>query len=309
MGDIIRIGTRKSILAMEQTRLIAELIKEKYPDIQVEYVTRDTLGDRILDHPLQSFGGKGVFVSEFEQAIAGDVMELAVHSAKDLPMELAEGLTIAAVSEREDPRDVLVTRKGVCQRELEHFTIGTSSLRRQLQIGLLWEELWPDLHGSAGKPPALSCADLRGNVNTRLQKLEDGMFHGIILAAAGLKRLGIRSDGRYDFHFLPADRFIPAGGQGIMAVEGKEGSMASLLCKAIDHQEARMCLELERSVLKGLMAGCHEPVGIYSRICKDRIEVWGVNRWNGRLRQIHLIGENTDTERGGLVREAVKGLR
>lgn len=304
MSRTIRIGTRKSALALVQTQLVAEELRQVCPGIDVEIVTKDTLGDRILDKPLQAFGGKGVFVSEFEQAIREGVIDLAVHSAKDLPMELAEGLVIAAVSVREDPRDVLVT---VRNRRLEPgclVRIGTSSPRRQLQAGLLQKKLWPE----AGR---LECGILRGNVHTRLGKLEEGVHDGIILAAAGLKRLGLLENPDhpvYDFTFLDPEEFIPAGGQGLMAVEAKEGSEAAVLCQGIDHPEGRLCLDLERQVLELLDAGCHEPIGIYSRIKETEMEVWGISRRNGVTRQVHLTGGTLPEEVKRLAAETGKGL-
>lgn len=202
MSKIIRIGTRKSALALIQTELIAEALGRAWPDIEIEIVTKDTQGDKILDKPLQEFGGKGVFVSELEQAILDGTIDLAVHSAKDIPMELAPGLALVAVSEREDPRDVLVTLKERNEMGRKHteggyisaadsrqqtafscqkFVIGTSSPRRQL-LASLWtipSGLWP-------KKALIRCETLRGNVPTRLRKLKEGQYDGIILAAAGL---------------------------------------------------------------------------------------------------------------------------
>lgn len=301
MSKTIRIGTRKSALALIQTQLAADELRQARPDIEIEIVTRDTLGDRILDKPLQEFGGKGVFVSEFEQAIREGVLDLAVHSAKDLPMELAEGLTIAAVSRREDPRDVLVTVKGRKRAPGEMVRIGTSSPRRQLQARLLLEKMWP----GAGH---LECSTLRGNVNTRLRKLEEGLYDGIILAAAGLKRLGLLEDPAYGFSFLEPEEFIPAGGQGLMAVEAREGSEAAAVCGAIDHREGRLCLEVERQVLGLLDAGCHEPVGIYSRMDGSRMELWGISCRNGITKKIHLTGGISPADLKKLAAEAGKGL-
>lgn len=184
MTKTLRIGTRKSVLALVQTELVANALKRAWPDIEIEILTRDTLGDRILDKPLQEFGGKGVFVSEFEQAILDGVIDLAVHSAKDLPMELAAGLELVAVSEREDPRDVLVTLKaeeqpgmfnegisGGAQRfpGRQEIRIGTSSPRRQLLVKNLAaaEGLWPDT-------VPVRCETLRGNVHTRLKNWRRG---------------------------------------------------------------------------------------------------------------------------------------
>lgn len=301
MSKTIRIGTRKSALAVIQTQLVAEELKHVCPEIEIEVVTKDTLGDRILDKPLQEFGGKGVFVSEFEQAIQEGIIDLAVHSAKDLPMELAEGLTIAAVSTREDPRDVLVTIKGRAPGRKDRMRIGTSSPRRQLQAGGMSKELWPGVSG-------LECLTLRGNVHTRLKKLEDGLYDGIILAAAGLKRLDLLEDRTYDLTYLNPETFIPAGGQGLMAVEARTGSPAARLCQAMDHQEGRLCFELERGVLKLLDAGCHEPIGIYSRITGGQMEVWGISHRQGVTKRIHLAGGILPREVKELTVRAGKGL-
>ena len=202
----IRIGTRNSRLAMIQTEMVADSLRAAAPGTQVLLEARLTTGDKILNKPLQEFGGKGVFVSEFEEGILEGRLDLAVHSAKDMPMELAEGLSIVGVPRREDPRDVLVTASGRPVPETGEIVIGTSSPRRKLQIELLGTELWPG--GS------VRCENLRGNVQTRLGKLESSMYHGIILAAAGLKRLGLLEDPRYNFQFLECESFIPAGGQG-----------------------------------------------------------------------------------------------
>lgn len=300
MSEIIRIGTRKSALALIQTHLIADELKRAWPDIEVELVTKETLGDKILDKPLQEFGGKGVFVSEFEQAMKEGTIDLAVHSAKDLPMDLGKGLAIAAVSGRGDPRDVLVTMKGA-PWDRQHIVIGTSSPRRQLEAAEYRGQLWP----GAG---SLTCATLRGNVHTRLRKLEQGLYDGIILAAAGLERLDLMENPSYDYKYLDPQVFIPAGGQGIMAVEAREGSHAAMLCQAIDNREGRLCLCLERMVLKLLDAGCHEPIGIYSQITDGRMKVWGISRPGNVTRQISLEGEVTDKGLEMLVQQAGRGL-
>lgn len=301
MSRIIRIGTRKSALALAQTELVACALRNAYPDICVEIVTKETIGDKILDKPLQDFGGKGVFVSEFEEAIQEERIDLAVHSAKDMPMDLAEGLSIVAVSGREDARDVLVTWKG---REIPHdkkVRIGTSSPRRQLQTALCREQIWPG-HGEC------VCEILRGNVQTRLDKLEQGLYDGIILAAAGLKRLGLMDSQTYEFLFLDPETFIPAGGQGIMAVEGKTDSFAGCLCQSIDNRQGRICLTLERRVLKLLDAGCHEPIGVYSVLKNDVLKVWGVSRKRGEVKKICLEGGALEEEIEALAQRAAKGL-
>ena len=179
--------------------------------------------------------------------------------------------------------------------------IGTSSPRRQLEAAEYRGQLWP----GAG---SLTCATLRGNVHTRLRKLEQGLYDGIILAAAGLERLDLMENPSYDYKYLDPQVFIPAGGQGIMAVEAREGSHAAMLCQAIDNREGRLCLCLERMVLKLLDAGCHEPIGIYSQITDGRMKVWGISRPGNVTRQISLEGEVTDKGLEMLAQQAGRGL-
>ena len=258
MKKTIRLGTRESQLALAQTKLAAQALKEAFPEIETEICGRRTLGDRILDRPLLSFGGKGVFVTEFEEALKEDKIDFAVHSAKDLPARLAEGMEIVAVLPAEDPRDVLVTRKEEeCAADIR---IGTSSLRRSLQMERLGERLWP------GR--SVVCENLRGNVLTRLDRLENGDFDGIILAAAGLKRLDIQKirPDRYSFHYFSEEEMIPAGGQGILAIEGRIGNPVNELAQAVCHKETWIRFLAERRVLEALEAGCHEPVGVHCRL-------------------------------------------
>ena len=298
MDNTIRIGTRNSRLAMIQTEMVAASLREAAPGIEISLEARQTTGDKILNKPLQEFGGKGVFVSEFEEGILEGRLDLAVHSAKDMPMELAEGLSIVGVPRREDPRDVLVTAAGRPFPESGEIVIGTSSPRRKLQIELLGKELWPD--------GTVRCENLRGNVQTRLGKLEDGGYDGIILAAAGLKRLGLLEDARYCYQFLECQRFIPAGGQGILAVEGRADSRAAEILRGINHRETQLCLDLERRVLRLLEAGCHEPIGVYARLSGGLLEVFGISGKNGRVYKIHLKGQQE--EAGELARRAAEGL-
>lgn len=301
MSKTIRIGTRRSALALIQTQLVAAELKRAWPGLETEIVTKDTLGDRILDKPLQEFGGKGVFVSEFELAMKEGAIDLAVHSAKDLPGDLLPGLCIASVSRREDPRDVLVTVKGDSRPPGSVIRIGTSSPRRQLEAMEYHERLWP---GSLG----VQCFTLRGNVHTRLKRLEEGLFDGIILAAAGLKRLDLLGREKYGFRFLEPEVFIPAGGQGLMAVEAAEGSEAARLCRAIDNRDGSLCLTLERTVLELLDAGCHEPIGIHSQIMGDRMKVLGISRMDNRTKRVCLEGGITPEEIRGLALQAGKEL-
>ncbi len=223
---------------------MAEALKRVQPGLLVETVTKVTEGDRILNKPLLEFGGKGVFVTEFEQALLKGEIDFAVHSAKDLPMDLEDGLGIVAVPPREDPRDVLMTPAGTDLSAKKEIVIGTSSLRRRLQIEALGKTLWP---GSA-----VRCEDIRGNIQTRIRKMDEGLYDAIILAAAGLKRMKMvnppadgleeyfETNGTYDFHYFDCETFIPAGGQGILAVEGRiEDRTASWQCASRTRRRRR----------------------------------------------------------------------
>ncbi|WP_024345216.1 hydroxymethylbilane synthase [Lacrimispora indolis] len=297
-NKIIRIGTRRSALAVAQANLVVEALAKADTGLPAELVLKQTEGDRILDKPLLEFGGKGVFVAEFEQALLQGEIDFAVHSAKDLPMELEEGLGIVAVLERGDPRDVLVTPASSGLSGKKEIVIGTSSLRRKLQIEEMGKTMWPEA--------LVRCENLRGNVTTRLSKLMEGSFDGIILAAAGLKRLGLWEDSRYDYHCFDCESFIPAGGQGILAVEGRLESGLEAVVKPLEDEEARMCLALERKILKLLNAGCHEPIGVYSRVKGKEVEVLGISRRGEETKRIHLRGGSGELDE--LARLAAEGL-
>ena len=268
----IRIGTRQSALALAQTELVANALRLAEPDIEIEIVKKTTQGDKKLDVSLAELGGKGAFVSEFESLILDGSIDIAVHSAKDLPAELAEGLQIAAVLPREDSRDVLVWRHGE-KRDTQSLgrtlVAGTSSPRRALQISSL-----------------IDCEVklLRGNVPTRLNKLLNREYDVIILAAAGLKRLGLLGDERFDFEFLENDKMVPAGGQGIIAIECSEQNKAlnELLAKVNDEKTFTE-FTTERYILKRLGCGCHEPTAVFSCVNDDCIQ----------MRLFEKIGEKT----------------
>lgn len=259
MKQIIKVGTRKSPLAIAQTNIVIDEIKKINKDITFEIIRMDTQGDKILNKPLIEFGGKGVFVSEFETALIKKEIDIAVHSAKDMPMNLPKELAIIGVPKREDPRDILVTLRGKNITEGEPFVVGTSSLRRQLQISELY--------------PLVECKNLRGNINTRLRKLEVGEYDAIILAAAGLHRLGLKDLEVFDYKYLSVEEMIPAGGQGILAVEGRKEDPLVEIMSEINDGEAVTCLKTEREVLRLLNAGCQAPIGVFSAIERDRIQV------------------------------------
>jgi len=293
-NQTIKIGTRGSRLAIVQTNLVIDAIHKYDPKIKCEIIIINTMGDKILDKPLIDFGGKGVFITEFEGALLSKEIDLAVHSAKDMPMELSAGLEIACVLKREDPRDVLITMKPVRIEELESAIIGTSSLRRQIQI----EQLYGNIE--------LECTLLRGNVNTRLKKLTEGIYDGIILAAAGIKRLELDKDPQYNYRYLDFDEMIPAGGQGIVAVEASVDSDLNQMLYKISDSIARMELEIERRVLNLFEAGCHEPIGVFSEVNQNEVKLRVMKEVNGRI--IKQSGKVDIGNRWELVEYLVKNI-
>lgn len=261
----IRIGTRGSELALAQTKQVVGLLNAEYPDLVFETVIIRTKGDKILEKPLIDFGGKGAFVTEFEEALLQGEIDLAVHSAKDMPMELSDGLEIAGVLPRENARDVLVCRKG----DTKPIRIGTGSLRRQFQLKRIY--------------PELECVAIRGNVPTRLDKVREGIYDGVILAAAGLARLDLLSEPDLEYHFFSYDEMIPAGGQGIIAIEGRTEDVISRMVKRISDFNAMMELETERKVLELLNADCHEAVGVFSEWKEDCMKLRVVREKEGQI--------------------------
>ncbi len=256
----LKAGTRKSRLALAQTKLVIDEIKKNYPDIECEMKSQSTVGDKVLDRALVSFGGKGIFIEEFEQGIVEGDIDFAVHSAKDMPSELLQGLGIAAVLPREDARDVLIWRKDVDFDKIKNPVIGTGSKRREIQVKRMY---------------ACECKLLRGNVNTRLEKLENGEYDAIILAAAGLKRLGLFDADRFSYRFFDIEDMIPSGGQGVIAVEALCGSKTEKLLGGISDRNTYLRLLVERYILEKMNAGCHEPIGVYSELTDDDKD----NKW------------------------------
>ena len=290
MKQIIKIGTRKSQLAMAQTEMVANAIKQVHKELEIQLVPMTTVGDRILDRPLDSFGGKGAFISEFEDAMLTGRIDLAVHSAKDMPISLPAGLGILAVSEREDPRDVLVTRKDSPLKQ--GGIVGTSSLRRRLQLEELYE---------------VKTENLRGNVGTRLSKLKNGEYDGIILAAAGLKRLNLLTDEDFEYEYLSEATFIPAAGQGIIAVEGRQEEFLIKLLNTWHNITSMYCLETEREVLRLLNAGCSEPIGVYSGINNNEITLKIIYKYGDKA--IRVMGTAAIEHRTSLAQDLVQKIR
>ncbi|MDQ4120965.1 MAG: hydroxymethylbilane synthase [Acidobacteriota bacterium] len=258
------IGTRGSRLALWQAEFVRAQLKEKHPQISVELEIIKTFGDRQQNVSLTEIGGQGVFVKELETALLGKRIDLAVHSLKDLPTVLPDNLHIAAVLKREDARDALIVRKDLKANSIselpENAVIGTSSLRRASQI----KSLRPDL----------TIKDLRGNVDTRIEKLDVGDYDAIILAAAGLKRLGFENR---IVAFLSFDEMLPQVGQGALAIETRQDdSETNDLVSVLNDAETCACVEAERAFLRGLGGGCQFPIAAHAWIEENQMRLEGL---------------------------------
>ncbi|MCI8752030.1 MAG: hydroxymethylbilane synthase [Lachnospiraceae bacterium] len=259
-SKVIKIGTRGSALALAQTELVISAVKRCNPDACIEKVIIKTKGDKEADKPVASFGGKGVFITEIEEALSCGKIDMAVHSAKDLPASLSEGLHIPSVLERQDARDVFITRAGTSYIDLfqkEHPVVGTGSLRRQFQLQSHHQQY-------------INFKHIRGNVPTRLEKLRNREYDGIILAAAGLKRLGLEAEKDFEYKYFDIEEMVPAAGQGIIAIETRKedctsgGSYISSILKDITDYNTFIHYCNERKIMEALHAGCHEAIGIIS---------------------------------------------
>ncbi|MDO4531316.1 MAG: hydroxymethylbilane synthase [Bacillota bacterium] len=253
----LRIGTRKSQLSRKQTELAVGALEKACPGLETEIVPFQTRGDTILDRPLWELSnkGKGVFASEFEEMILRKEIDIAIHSGKDLPIFLAEGLEIIGVMKRDDPRDVLVMPKG--RRAEDCKSIGTGSLRRQQCAARVF--------------PWAECKLIRGNIQTRLEKLKKGCYDAIILAKAGLDRMGITEGEEYTFRVLSPEEFLPAACQGIVVAEGR-GELADFVGRMSD-EKTRYLFETEREVLMQLNAACSEPVAAFAELEGESIRL------------------------------------
>ena len=256
----LKIATRQSPLALWQAEFIRSCLEERNADLKVELVTFVTQGDKILDTPLAKIGGKGLFVKELEAALLDGRADLAVHSMKDVPMALPEGLSLAVICEREDPFDAFVSNHYAHFNDLpQGAKVGTSSLRRKCQI--------------LKQRPDLEIIDLRGNVGTRLSKLDAGLYDAIILASAGLKRLGLSERIR---HTLPASVSLPAVGQGALGLECRENDQQILdLIQPLLHIETSACVRAERAFNAYLEGGCQVPIAGYATLHADELHIEG----------------------------------
>lgn len=258
MKEILRIATRQSPLALWQANFVKTALEQRFPELSVELVTMVTKGDIILDTPLAKVGGKGLFVKELELALLENRADIAVHSMKDVPMEFPEGLGLAVICQREDPRDAFVSNQYRCLSELpEGAIVGTSSLRRQCQL--------------MARYPHLKVKSLRGNVGTRLSKLDNGEYDAIILASAGLIRLGLKDRIR---DFIAVEDSLPASGQGAVGIETRIGDERVLkYIESLNHPETAYCVKAERAMNARLQGGCQVPIGAFATLQMNTISM------------------------------------
>ena len=284
----IRIGTRGSALALAQTELVEQALRERFVDIEFERVIYKTEADRNSRRSLVEFGGTGVFVKELERALIDREIDIAVHSAKDMPAGITDGLCIAGVLERDDVRDVLVYRKefGDSIDEISPpFIVGTGSPRRQRQLEALY--------------PHFTCVGIRGNVPTRLDKVRNGECDGVILAAAGLKRLGLLDQQEFCYHFFSEEEMLPAGGQAIIAIETRAIDDIKSYVQAVSDEAAFTELMAERQVLRFLNAGCHEPIAVRAHVKMDEVSIslaYGTLSSNGDIIRVCRKGKREEWE-------------
>ena len=278
----LRIATRKSPLALWQSEFVAAQLRAAHPGLIVELVPMSTRGDQVLDRSLAAIGGKGLFLKELEVAMQRGEADCAVHSLKDVPMELEAGFALPAILARADAADAFVSHLHAGIDALPRGArVGTSSLRRQAQL--------------RARRPDLELVDLRGNVNTRLAKLDAGDYAAIVLACAGLQRLGL--DARIRARLAPPD-WLPAPAQGAIAIECRDDDGATrALCAALDDAPTRTCVEAERAMNRALHGSCHVPVAAFARLDDDRLSLAGLV---GSVRDGHLVrAEATSASHAG----------
>jgi len=284
---IVKIATRKSALALWQAEYVKDALIAHHPDLQVELVKMSTQGDKILDVPLAKVGGKGLFVKELEQGMLAGDADIAVHSMKDVPVEFPEGLHLPVICEREDPRDAFVSNNYASIDALPHGArVGTSSLRRECQL--------------RASRPDLTVLSLRGNVNTRLAKLDAGEYDAIILASAGLKRLGFEDRIR---SALTPEQSLPAIGQGAVGIETRiDDEELNALLAPLRCPKTSVVVAAERALNKRLAGGCQVPIAGYAVLDNDQIWLRGlVGRPDGTLMlYAEIKGKAADAEQLGI---------
>ena len=257
----IRIATRKSPLALWQANFVKQNLLLAHKDLTVELIPMVTQGDIILDSPLSKIGGKGLFVKQLEQAILNNEADIAVHSIKDIPAQFPQGLMLAAICQRDEVRDAFVANKYASLNDLpEGAIVGTSSLRRQCQLRSHF--------------PHLIIKDLRGNVGTRLNKLDDGQYDAIILASVGLKRLSLE---HRITQYIGTDLMLPAVGQGAIGIESRTDDKQILdIISVLDDKKSRACIQAERAMNNALQGGCQVPIAGYCRLNNDELVLQGL---------------------------------
>lgn len=274
----IRIATRESALAMAQTHRVAKWLRDA-KGVEVEILGMTTQGDQLLDRKLDKIGGKGLFIKELEMALLSGTADLAVHSAKDMPAQLAEGLQLVGVSDREDPCDVLLSHFGKHWQDLPHgAVVGTSSARREVQLRLL--------------RPDLEIKMLRGNINTRIAKWKAKEYDAIVLAAAGLKRLDFQNEISYTF---TTSEMLPAVGQGILALEARQDFPTEIL-QGFQDANAMRALLVERMVLKALQADCSVPLGVHAVCVSQEVHVNAFYAEAGHMVRESMVCTEMDME-------------
>lgn len=294
---IIKVGTRGSKLALAQTNYVIDKLKEHYPEHEYQAVVIKTTGDLDLNRPLDAIGSKGIFVDEIEKALLSGEIQMAVHSMKDMPSVLAEGLIFAKAWEREDPRDVLILKNAKSLKDLKNgANIATGSKRRSFQL----LQLRPDLN----------ICPIRGNIDSRLRKLEEGLsdgteLDGIVLAAAGLRRLGLSE---HITEYLDADAVVPAPAQGTLAIELAEKDIELLdMVNSLSDKKTEETVYLERGFLKAIGGDCHVPVGAYAEAGDDGytlIALFG-NEDGSRLTKTVVTGKEASFD---LIEKAVNEI-
>lgn len=273
----LRIGSRESELAVAQTNLVIQAIRKQHPELEIELLTWKTTGDKILNKTLDKIGGKGLFVKELDQALRDGKIDLAVHSLKDVPMEENPQLPLIAFPRRGDVRDVLVLPEKFT-KEAEVFCIGTSSFRRRIQLAKLY--------------PQAEIKSVRGNIRTRLQKLDSGEYDALILAAAGLLRNGL---GERIYRYFDPSEVLPAAGQGILGVQARADFPRELLAGVNDVDTEAAALA-ERGFVRYLNGGCSSPVAAYAEVKGNEIYLRGLyyKEEDGRYEIGHLTGDRKD---------------
>jgi hydroxymethylbilane synthase len=258
MKKLIRVGSRESKLAVIQAQLVIKTIQQYHPELEFEHITMKTSGDMILDKSLDQVGGKGLFVKELDLGLRNNLIDIAVHSLKDMPMETPRDLPIVSFTKRENPFDALVLPEGVDDVDLSK-PFGCSSARRKLQLELLY--------------PGITTKGIRGNVLLRLKKVDSGHYAATVLACAGLNRLGLQ----YRISkIFSVKEMIPAAGQGILAVQGRRGDDFSYLA-CVDDIVARMEATAERAFVRSLDGGCSSPIAAFARVTGQTILLHGLN--------------------------------